>query len=481
MSFINKSSFSFVRIGVVVLAAGLLFALPAKTRWGTLQSVPSADMIPGDRAVIEADLFWTTDTFSFSSPVSVQRIHLGLSEWVNVDVGYAEGFTLGLKACFLKEGPALYHPTITIGAQNLYTSRERLYFGGKEGYPRGEDYPKNELYIAFAKSAEFMRLRMQAGVLTAIDYPTKRDRFNPFVGLEKYFGDGAYMTVEAQRRSNEILLSLFATTRVIRDRMEVSVGVVDLPGMINEKERKVILPGVRASAKFNIGWGHNSMDGLFGIEDRIDRQRDTLTNFRRELNALKEESKWHKERINALAEPPPEYFERRNQVLDELTKLRNLYDQIPFDPELVRETILRIKAQYRTYSPHLRLIITDDETPLRLRTLAVMLIGEMGDRSASAILISMLQRFEEPTLKIEIIIALGKLKETRSQDAIKALREDNDSAVALTAKEIYRTLFGGDELDFSTLLESSPSESSGADAAVEEDVIRSVPERRISE
>ena len=468
-----------MRVCVAVLAAGLLFTVPAKTRWGTLQFVPSADMIPANRAVVEADLFWVTDTFSFSSPVSIQKLHIGLSEWVNVDVGYADGFALGLKACFLKEGPALYHPTITIGAQNLYVNRERLYFGAIEGYPRkenGVDYPKNELYIAFAKSAEFMRLRMQAGVLTAIDYPTARDRFNPFVGLEKYFGDGAYMTVEAQRRSNEILLSLFATTRVIRDRMEVSAGVVDLPGMINEKERKVIQPGVRASAKFNIGWGHNSMDGLFGIEDRIDRQRDTLTNFRREINALKEESRWNRERINALAEPPPEYFERRMQVLDELTKLRNLYDQIPFDPELVRETIARIRAQRQAYSPHLRLIITDDETPLRIRSLAVMLIGEMEDRSASPILISMLQRFEEPTLKIEVMIALGKLKETRSRDAIKALREDSDSAVALTAAEIYRTLFGGDELDFSTLLEE-PSSANGEDS----ELMKSVPERRISQ
>jgi len=467
-----------MRIGVVVLAAGFLFALPAKTRWGTLQFVPSADMIPADRAVVEADLFWVTDTFSFSSPVSVQRLHLGFSEWVNVDVGYADGFTMGLKACFLKEGPALYHPTITIGAQNLYINRERLYFGGRDGYPKGSDYPRNELYIAFAKSSEYIRLRMQTGILTAIDYPTRRDRFNPFLGFEKYFGDGAYMTVEAQRRSDEILLALFATTRVIRDRMEVSVGVVDLPGMINEKRRKVIQPGIRASAKFNFGWGHNSMDGLFGIEDRIDRQRDTLANFRREINALKEENKWHRERINALAEPPPEHFERRKQVLDELTKLRNLYDQIPFDPELVRETIARIRAQRQTYSPHLRLIITDDETPLRLRTLAVTLIGEMEDRSASAILISMLQRFEEPTLKIEIIIALGKLKETRSQEALKALRDDNDSAVAFTATEIYRKLFGEDELDFSTLLESS------AESTVKEEdseLLKTVPERRISE
>jgi len=462
-----------MRIGVVVLAAGLLFALPAKTRWGTLQFVPSADMIPGNRAVIEADLFWTTDTFSFSKPASVQRLHLGLSEWVNVDMGYADGFFMGIKACFLKEGPALYHPTVTIGAQNLYLNRERVYFDDRK------DYPKNELYIAFAKSAEFMRLRLQTGVITAMDYYMKPDRFNPFVGLEKYFGDGAYMSIEAQRRSAEIILALFATTRVIRDRMEVSVGVVDLPGMINKKERKTIQPGVRASAKFNIGWGHNSMDGLAGIEDRIDRQRDTLTNFRRELNALKDEAKWHKERINALAEPPPEHFERRKQVLDELIRLRNLYDQIPFDPELVRETIARIKDQRQTYSPHLRLIITDDETPLRLRTLAVTLIGEMGDRSASAILISMLQRFEEPTLKIEIMIALGKLKETRSQDALKALREDNNSAVAFTAAEIYKTLFGEEELDFSTLLESSP-ESAGV-SAEEEEAVKTVPERRISE
>ncbi|MDR0305873.1 MAG: HEAT repeat domain-containing protein [Chitinispirillales bacterium] len=452
------------RFVVILLAAGLFFVPSAKTRWGTLQLVPSADMIAGDRIVVDADLFWLTDTFSFSQASSFHRVHLGISEWVNFDLGYADGFTMGFKACVLKEGPALYWPTVTIGTQNLYANREAVYFGkGKRGYPH------NELYIAAAKSSEELKLRVHTGVITAIDYIIKPDRFNPFVGFEKYIGAGAYVTLEAQRRSAEIIFALFATKRIIRDRLEFSVGVVDLPGMFSDKNRKVIKPGVRAGLKVNIGHGLNSMDGLAGIEDRIDAQRDTLTAFRRELKMLKEESQWNALRIDALSGMPQEHFERRIQVVDELIKLQNLYDQIPFDPEIVKAAIDRIKDQYETYLPHLSVIVTDPKIQLRLRRLAVSLIGETGDRSSSAILVSMLSRFEEPELKIEIMIALGKLKETRSRDALKTLREDSDTAVAFTASEVYRALFGDDEKTDEVI-----------DSVVEEEHL-TVPEKRIGQ
>ncbi|MDR2577839.1 MAG: HEAT repeat domain-containing protein [Chitinispirillales bacterium] len=455
----------FARLCVAVLAAGI-FSLPlAITRWSTLQAVPNADMLPGGKFVVDADLAWSTDSFSFTAPRSVQRLHLGLSEWVGLDIGYASGFTMGMKACVLKEDiDAWYLPTLTLGFQNINVSRESHYFES------GNDYPRNEFYAVAAKSSEWARVRIHAGFVSTMSNRGPGDAFNPFAGLEKYFGDGLYVTIEAQRRSDNFLLSAFAVYRAIPDKLEFNLGIIDAMGLGWRDWPNVIRPVVRAGIKVHLGSGFHGFDGLTGVEDRIDRQRETIRALDRRIDSLTGEVRWSADRIHELSGFPDNRAEERARVVDELTKLRNLYELEPFNPELVRNTVDQIKDRYEMFAPHLRVIITDPDADPRIRRLAVSLIGEIGDRSASNILMSILERFEEPALKIETMIALGKLGETRARPMLSRLRNDPDSGVAFTAREVHRSMFGTEDED---------AGSRSIPVSEEDPIGETVPERRL--
>jgi len=438
----------------VVLAAGAFFPSAAVTRWSALQLVPGADMLPGGRFVAEADLAWgMQDDFSVHSPVSVQRLHVGFSEWVGLDVGYADGFTMGLKACVLKDNAERWYvPTLSFGLQNIYTSREALYFG-RNKYPYN-DYPRNEFFVVAAKSSEWAKLRGHVGVMSAATYGDRADLVNPYVGLEKYFGQGLYMTVEGQRRSSEFLLSVFVVYRPFPDRLELSVGLIDAPALAGSRGGSKFRRGagsmgseLRVGLRANLGSGYNSLDGLGGVEDRIDRYKEQLASFGARIDSLTVETRWNADRIHELSGFPDDRKEDRARVMDELVKLRNLYDQEPFDPELVRNMTDRFRDRYQEFAPHLRVIITDPDADPRIRRLAVSLIGETGDQAASNILISILNRFEEPALKIETMIALGKLKETRCREILAKLRSDPDAGVSFTASEVYNAMFAAEEAE----------------------------------
>jgi len=463
MVFINGDKL--MRVCAAVLAAGVLFTSPAITRWSTLQMVPNADMLPGGRFVADADLAWELrDGFDVVSPISVQRLHLGLSEWVGCDIGYAGGFMLGVKALLLKDDPQLWYvPTLSLGFQNIYTSREAFYAG------RGAGYPRDEFFITAAKSSDWAKLRGHIGFLSAATRTSDADLFNFFFGFEKYFGRGMYITLEGQQRTREFLLSFFIVYRPIPDRLEFNVGVIDAPGMLEGVSKSnVFRPELRAGIKFNLGGGFNGFDGLTGVEDRIDRQRGFITALEKRVDSLTTELSWNADRIHELAGFPDERREDRARIMDELTTLRNLYDQEPFDPELVKDMIERVRDRYEMFAPHLRVIITEPEVDLRIRRIAVSLIGEMGDKAAANILISILNRFEEPALKIETIIALGKLKEPRARLVLLRLKDDQDGGVSFTAGEVYRTLFGAED-------QAGPSMP-----VVEEDPLgNTVPERRL--
>jgi len=447
-----------------ILAVGAFFAAPAKTRWTAIQFIPHADVLAGGRFVADADLLWSLDTFDIGRPVSAQMLHLGLSEWANMNIGYADGFTMGFKVRIIKEVETSFVPTLTIGAQNLYTSREALYFG------QGSDYPANEIYLAIGKSSEWAKLRIHAGMLSSLSDNSK-DRFNPFLGIEKYFGQKFYMTAEFQRRSEDYILSFFGAYRVIADMIEFNAGVIDAIGLARERsadrtDRAGIRPGLRVGLKAYIGSGYNTFEGMTGVEDRIDRHRDTISAYGRRLDSLEAEARWSAQRIHALTDFIEERKEERERVIDELTMLRNMYDQESYDPEAVRNAIDRIGDRRDMFLPHLRLIITDPEVPLRLRTLAVSLIGEMKDNSAANILVSILGRLEEPQLKIESMIALGKMQDTRCGPALNALRNDPDGGVSFTAAEVYRTLFGDEKPASAPITTDDPASET-------------VPERRI--
>jgi hypothetical protein len=374
---------------------------------------------------------------------------------------------MGVKAGVVKENPDLWYvPTLSLGFQNIYVSREAYYFDG------GGSYPKNEFYLGIAKSSEWAKLRIHVGILSALTHsgPKWRDEHNPFIGVEKYFGQGLYVTIEGQQRSEDFMLSAFAVYRPVTDKLEINVGVIDAPHISSSVvNTSVFRPTLRVGVKFNLGAGYNSLDGLTGVEDRIDRLRDELVAANKRADSLAADTRWNADRIHELSQVSGDRKEERARVVDELSKLQNLYEQEPFDPELVKDMVERIRDRYEVYSPHLRVIITEQNADPRIRRLAVSLVGEMKDQQAANILMSILNRMEEPSLKIETIIALGKIKDPRCRQLLANLRHDPDGGVAFTAEEVYRSMFGNEETPPHPPSQSPPFETD-----------ETVPERRLN-
>ncbi|MFP4680763.1 MAG: HEAT repeat domain-containing protein [Chitinispirillaceae bacterium] len=425
------------RFWILVLFICCASSVSAKTRWSSLQFIPHADLIPSGRFMVDASLFWAMDTFTFSSPVALQSVEFGVSEWLNLDIGYTEGFTMGFKTCFLRETSG-YIPSMTLGVQNLFTNKETGYFG------RDREYPENEIFLALAKSMEVIKMRVHAGALSA---PSSEDNlFNPFFGFEKYFGVGFYMSFEGQMRDRHMFFSLFTSWRTVKDRLEINFGIVDLENAFADSyERSVVKPGLRAGIRVNLGSGLNTMDGLLGLEDRIDRQNDRLSSIDTRVDSLKKEVSWNSKLISQRSGYPEKYLEQRASVLDELKKLANLYEREPFDPKEVQAALDFIVSRREQFAPHLRVIVTDVNVEARIRALTATLIGQIGDRKASGILIAMLDRPGDPSIKIEAIIALGRMKETQAADVLRKLMTDADEAVAFTASEVLRKLLNQTE------------------------------------
>ncbi|MFW6244380.1 MAG: HEAT repeat domain-containing protein [Fibrobacterota bacterium] len=421
-----------MRCWIAVMVSCLTFSVPAKTRWSSIQYIPNADLIPAGRFLVDANLFWAMDTFNFTSPVSVQRLEMGLSEWLNFDVGYAGGLTMGFKTCVVRETSG-FVPTVTLGVQNLFTNKETGYFG------EHRDYPANEVFLAFAKSMDVIRLRITLGALSAPS--SENDVFNPFFGFEKYFGSNLYMSLESQMRSRRLSFSLFSSWRPVRDRLEINVGIIDLErAFASSYAESMIKPGLKVGIRVNLGSGLNSVDGLTGIEDRIDWQNQRLSSLESRIDSLKKEVVWNSKRISDRSAYPKEYLEERAYVLDELTKLSNSYNQEPFDPQNVRSSVDLILEQREKFAPHLRAIVTDVNLDWQVRTLAVTMLGELKDRNAVGILIGLLERPGNAAMKIEAMIALGKMEESGAADVLKKLVDDSDNGVAFTALEILKEL-----------------------------------------
>jgi hypothetical protein len=168
-----------------------VFWTPAnsKTRWSSLHLLPDADFLSSGQFVIDAEGYAFADSAKNYVLRPTGLLNFGIMEWVNLDMGYAGGFTMGFKARLLGENGD-YIPSLAIGVRNIVRSRESNYFNSK-------DTLTNEFYFALAKSIDPIRLRIHAGMQTI---PTSdKDQVDPFVALEEYFGFGLYATLEVER------------------------------------------------------------------------------------------------------------------------------------------------------------------------------------------------------------------------------------------------------------------------------------------
>lgn len=449
------------RLVPLVTAVLLLFAGygAAKTRWSSLHMVPDADMLSGGEFTVEGFGLFATDSAGKGSVVGTGALRLGIIEWVNVQGGYADGATLGFKARILGETHILL-PSLAVGINNLLNHSE-LYLFDAQGVDK-KSYA-NELFLALGKSAEPLRLRFHGGIqsIPALE----SEVLNWYIAAEKYFGNGLYIGFEGFTRNKLFHPCLFANYRFLKNRVQVSAGLIELRHMLFDdrgqfavslnkpaQQDGFVRPGIWFGLAVRGNLGSGKPGGFTGLEDRLSTQQKTIEKLSSELDALKKNNE-RQERLlkqlesgsgsnpsNATLTVSTHNDNLDPIILDKLIKLKAIYTTQPFEPEKAKALAKEITEYRQRAVPVLKALIVNAKEDRLIRVLSVGLLGESGDKTSSDVLLEVLGRGGDPDIRIEALIALGKMKETRAVHFMEQLANDPHDGVAFTAQEVLLQL-----------------------------------------
>ncbi len=435
-----------------ILFAFAVFPVAAKTRWSSLHIVPDADLFASGEFALGFDGYVVknySDKMKFAYTVPIR---FGITEWVNLDLAYCGGMSVGIKGRILGETND-FLPSLAIGVHNIFNHKEANYF-----LVDSADNIEGEVYLVFSKSVETIKTRLHAGIQSI---PTsKSDKINPFFAVEKYFGLGFYSSLEFYRRDKSFILCLFANWRLLNDHLELSAGAVDLQSMFLNDDNKFSVsleptnpgrfakPGVWIGLKFHGKFGIGSTRGFMSAEDRMKKQDQTIEMLVEEYDSLKvkmnhtltvlEDVRGKMGMLIDSVVNDPKRLE--NVILEKLITLKTLYTTEPYDPERVRLLTREIASFREKAVPTLEGILLDIKADRYLRTYSAVILGEIGNTASSDVLLDVLARTNDPDLKIEILIALGKMKETRAMYLMEQLANSPNDAIAITAQDVLLRL-----------------------------------------
>lgn len=426
--------------------------ISGKTRWSSLHIVPDADLFSTGEFTLGFDGYIAKDTsdkvnFKYSIPV-----RFGITEWVNLDIAYCGGMSVGIKGRVLGE-THVFLPSIAIGVHNLFNHKEANYFSVDSA-----DDMAGEVYLALSKSVDPIKTRFHLGVQSI---PTSdNDKINPYFAVEKYFGLGLYSSLEFYRRDKEFNFSLFANWRVLDNHLEVSAGAVDLRSMFFDEDNKFAVslapsdpdkflkPGFWVGLKFHGRFGLGSNKGFMSVEDRLRKQDEAIETLVKEYDSMSlklnetllvlEDVKSKMGVIIDSVVNDPKRIE--NIIFDKLVALKALYKTEPYNPDRVKLLIREIASYREKAVPTLEGLLLDTKTDRYIRMYSAALLGEIGNTASSDILLNVLAKTADPDIKIEILIALGKLKETRAMYMIEQLANSPNDAIAIAAQDVLLRL-----------------------------------------
>jgi uncharacterized coiled-coil protein SlyX len=424
---------------IIMLLAGVV---PAKTRWSTFHCIPDADLLEGGALLWNLNGYYLLSSGSGSSKVEPSgTLTLGVIEWVNISGGYAGGPSFGMKVRILGETKD-WMPSVALGVRNIFSNQDSYYFG------HDGDTLTNEIYCALGKGIENLRLRLNLGIMSV---PTDiNDKINFFIGAEKYFGNGLYLSLELFRRQKELVTSVFADWRIAKRKIEIYAGVVDLTGLMKKDKNsgKFVQPGINAGVRFLLNMRRGKSDGFTTLEDQLRAQNQTIQSLQSDLDSLKTLLKKGTKRIDGLTESvrdltndsTSEIQRYRVTTLEKLAALKNLYEQEPFEPDQVKIAQQELTVHRDKIIPVLIEVASSKKEDTRIRTLATSICGEINSSASADALIEILSQTNIPEIKIEALIALGKLKDVRAAFLMQQLSSDPNDAVAFTAMEVLQKL-----------------------------------------
>lgn len=429
-------------IPFLVILFALAGSISAKTRWSTFHCIPDADLLEGGSLLWNLNGYYLLNSESESGKTKPSgMLTLGVIEWVNISGGYTGGPAFGMKVRILGETKE-WMPSVALGVRNVFTNQDSYYFD------HDPDSLTSEIYCAFGKGIENLRLRMNLGIMSVP--ADKNDIVNFFVGAEKYFGKGLYLSLELFRRQKEFVTSIFVDWRIAKRKIELYGGVTDVTGLVtkNKNSTKFAQPGINAGVRFLLNIRRGKSDGFTTLEDQLRAQNKTIKTLMADIDSMKMLLTSGTKRIEGLTESfreltndsTSEIQRYRLTTLEKLAALKNLYEQEPFEPDLVKNAQKELVVHRDKIVPVLIEVALSKKEDTRIRTLATSMCGEIKSAASADALIEILSQVHIPEIKIEALIALGKLKEVRAAFLMQQLASDPNDAVAFTAMEVLQKL-----------------------------------------
>lgn len=452
MNVIKKNIISGFCILLYTVCLFSVSSISGKTRWSSLHIVPDADLFGSGEFTIGFDGYIAKGMdgavlFKPSGPIK-----FGITEWVNLDVAYSGGMTLGLKSRILGETEG-FMPSLAIGVHNLFNHKEINYFSASNANDMN-----GEVYLAMSKSVERIKTRFHLGIQSIPK--SDKDEINPYCAVEKYFGLGLYSSLEFYRRQEKFHLSLFANWRFFNNHLEISLGAVELKSMFFDENDKFsvslapndsndfVKPGLWVGIKFRARFGLGSNKGFMSIEDRFRRQDETVKILVEEVDSLNGRMKETLATLKSVQsslgmlidsiENDPTKI--KNIIFNKLITLKTLYSSEPFDPNEAKRLIGEIASFREKAVPSLEELLLDIKVDRYVRTYSAAMLGEIGNSASSDVLLNVLAQTNDPDVKIEILIALGKMKETRAMYLMEQLANSPNDAIAITAQDVLLRL-----------------------------------------
>ncbi len=435
---------------VLLLCAALL---SAKTRWSTNRIIPDADFYGSGELVIGYEASIRSDsTISDLEVAHFVPVTLGVSEWFNTSIGWAEGVTVGLKGRILDEyRPAM--PSMAIGVRNLYHNSML----GKSGVENDTPEVTGEVYLAMSKGFESITTRFHGGIASIPTSTT--EQFNGFFGVEKYFGGAFYLTFEGWSFADRFNMALFGTLRFLpEDRAEFYAGIVDIERALFDRESNMELslepdsefdmvkPGIQMGFRYNFSFPFGSRTQFRTVEDlyeeqqsqinQILRMQDSLSNYIEEEQMRSDELGASVDSLGGLIVPVDTLPEFYNEIYARMILYRKGYENEPFDPEEVRVIRSEIFAFEDQAEQSLIHIVINGDRNSRIEMDAVSLLGMMKSNKSVPVLLDRLGSEMDRRMKIEIISALGSIGDRGATYALEQLALSSDRIVAATAAEV---------------------------------------------
>ncbi|MFH0919981.1 MAG: HEAT repeat domain-containing protein [Fibrobacterota bacterium] len=435
----------------------------AKLRITTVTNIPTSDLLANKQYSLKlnANFFSynpngdTTKSSWWYLPVVVAD--LGVANRVEVGAGYAGGPTLRFKALIFEEDQFFPMPSVLIGAKDILSSEECQFFGMTDKDTMAA--MANNAYLALGKNFEPLGTRFHGGIMT--NFGIKSERVSFFVGAEMYLGGGTYLTYEGFRRFGSIR-HMFTINLKFFNRMVAGFGFTELkPLLYRNKTFGFHIKPDGNSSGFGQGGVHfqfnytgefsGSAEGLKGVEDEILQLRKDVQDLKlkdRELEVKQEQNQNHvKELDEDLALSTSRASTKTKQdhrivIAEQLNVISELLqNKDAYDPEQIAAHVAKIVEYKELALPTLTNIIRNPKSDPKLTSLAIQMVGQIGDKKSKTVLVRLLD-YKESNIKIDAIIALGKFNDKSVVPDLERMLTDTDEAVVMAAQEVIYALTG---------------------------------------